>query len=74
MVFAKSYLPFLPFTEKYDFANTMKKKLNLMQIHLHEVKILQIHNARPELVKKYHDAPVNACLTLFPDYFSMVKI
>jgi hypothetical protein len=29
----------------------MKKKLNLMQIHLHEVKILQIHNAGPELVK-----------------------
>ena len=27
-----------------------------MQIHLHEVKILQIHNARPEFVKKkkYH--------------------
>jgi hypothetical protein len=23
-----------------------------MQIHLHEVKILQIHNARPEFVKK----------------------
>ena len=22
-----------------------------MQIHLHEVKILQFHNARPELVK-----------------------
>ena len=22
-----------------------------MQIHLHEVKILQIHNARPEFVK-----------------------
>jgi hypothetical protein len=32
---------------KYDFANTMKKKLNLMQIYLHEVNILQIHNARP---------------------------
>jgi hypothetical protein len=29
-----------------------EKKLNLMQIHLHEVKILQIHNARPEFVKK----------------------
>ena len=28
------------------------KKLNLMQIHLHEVKILQIDNARPEFVKK----------------------
>jgi hypothetical protein len=39
---------------KYDFANTMKKKLNLVQIHLHEVKILQIHNARPEFVKQYH--------------------
>jgi hypothetical protein len=25
--------------------------LNLMQIHPHEVKILQIHNARPEFVK-----------------------
>jgi hypothetical protein len=23
-----------------------------MQIHLHEAKILQIHNARPEFVKK----------------------
>ena len=23
-----------------------------MQIHLHEVKTLQIHNARPEFVKK----------------------
>ena len=23
-----------------------------MQIHLHEVKILQIHNARPKFVKK----------------------
>jgi hypothetical protein len=23
-----------------------------MQIHLHEIKILQIHNARPEFVKK----------------------
>ena len=23
-----------------------------MQIHLHEVKILQFHNARPEFVKK----------------------
>jgi hypothetical protein len=31
-----------------------EKKLNLMQIHLHEVKILQIHNAMPEFVKKYH--------------------
>jgi hypothetical protein len=31
-----------------------EKKVNLMQIHLHEVKILQIHNARPEFVKKYH--------------------
>ena len=29
-----------------------EKKLNLMQIHLPEVKILQIHNARPEFVKK----------------------
>ena len=28
-----------------------EKKLNLMQIHLHEVKIMQIHNARPEFVK-----------------------
>ena len=27
------------------------KKLNLMQIHLHEAKILQIHNARPEFIK-----------------------
>jgi hypothetical protein len=25
-----------------------------MQIHLHEVNILQIHNGRPEFVKKYH--------------------
>jgi hypothetical protein len=24
-----------------------------MQIHLHEVKILQIHNARPEFVKNF---------------------
>jgi hypothetical protein len=31
-----------------------ERKLNLMQIHLHEVKILQIHNVRPEFVKKYH--------------------
>jgi hypothetical protein len=32
-----------------------EKKLNFMQIHLHEVKILQIHKTRPELVKKkYH--------------------
>jgi hypothetical protein len=23
-----------------------------MQIHLHEVKVLQIHNARPEFIKK----------------------
>jgi hypothetical protein len=37
--------------DKYDFANNMKK-FNLMQIHLHEVKILQIHNARPEFVKQ----------------------
>jgi hypothetical protein len=29
-----------------------EKKLNLIQIHLHEVKILQIHNARPEFVEK----------------------
>jgi hypothetical protein len=28
-----------------------EKKLNLMQIHLHEEKILQIHNVRPEFVK-----------------------
>ena len=28
-----------------------EKKLNHMQIHLHEVNILQIHNARPEFVK-----------------------
>jgi hypothetical protein len=28
-----------------------EKKLNLMQIYLHEVKILQIHNSRPEFVK-----------------------
>ena len=27
------------------------KKLNFMQIHLHEVKILQIHKSRPEFVK-----------------------
>jgi hypothetical protein len=27
------------------------KKLNLIQIHLHEVQIVQIHNARPEFVK-----------------------
>jgi hypothetical protein len=25
-----------------------------MQIHLHEVKTLQFHNARPEFVKKNH--------------------
>jgi hypothetical protein len=36
---------------KYDFTNTMKIKSNLMQIHLHEAKILQIHNARLEFVK-----------------------
>ena len=31
-----------------------------MQIHLHEVKILQIHNAKPEFVKKkYHDYLTN---------------
>jgi hypothetical protein len=28
------------------------KKLNLMQIHLHEVNILQINNARLEFVEK----------------------
>ena len=38
----------------YRFCKYHEKKLNLMQIHLHEVKILQIHNARPEFVKKYH--------------------
>ena len=36
------------------FCKYHEKKLNLMQIHLHEVKILQIQNARPEFVKKYH--------------------
>ena len=25
-----------------------------MQMHLHEEKILQIHNAKPEFVKEYH--------------------
>jgi hypothetical protein len=34
---------------KYDFANTMKKRLIIMQI---QVKILQIHNARSEVVEK----------------------
>jgi hypothetical protein len=44
---------------KYDFVNTMKKKLNLMQIHVHEVKILQTHNARPEFVKKKNITAIN---------------
>ena len=35
-----------------QFCKYHEKKINLMQIHLHEVKILQIHNARPEFVKK----------------------
>ena len=34
------------------FCKYHEKKLNLLQIHLHEVKILQIHNARHEFVKK----------------------
>jgi hypothetical protein len=34
-----------------QFCKYHEKKINLMQIHLHEVKILQIHNARPEFVK-----------------------
>jgi hypothetical protein len=29
-----------------------EKKLNLIQKHLHEINILQIHNARPEFEKK----------------------
>ena len=33
------------------FCKYHEKMLNLMQIHLYEVKILQIHNARPEFVK-----------------------
>ena len=45
-------------TENTILANAKmyhEKRLNLMQIHLNEVKILQIHNARPEFVKKkYH--------------------
>ena len=39
---------------KYDIANTMKKVKSYANTHVHEVKILQIHNARPELKKKYH--------------------
>ena len=35
-----------------QFCKYHEEKINLMQIHLHEVKILQIHNARPEFVKK----------------------
>jgi hypothetical protein len=37
-----------------------------MQIHPHEVKILQIHNARPEFVKKYYGYwdYICVCLTL----------
>ena len=34
------------------FCKYHEKKLNFMQIYLHEVNILQIHNARPEFVKK----------------------
>ena len=30
-----------------------------MQIHLHEVKILQIHNTRPEFVKKKNITAIN---------------
>jgi hypothetical protein len=30
-----------------------------MQIHLHEEKILQIHNARPEFVKKNNITAIN---------------
>ena len=36
------------------FCKYHEQKLNLMQIHLHEVKILKIHNARHEFVNKYH--------------------
>ena len=32
----------------------VKTANTILQIHLHEVKILQIHKARPEFVKKYH--------------------
>ena len=32
----------------------VKTANTILQIHLHEVNILQIHNARPEFVKKYH--------------------
>jgi hypothetical protein len=32
-----------------------------MQIHVHEVKILQIHNARPEFVKNITAINRDAC-------------
>jgi hypothetical protein len=58
---------------KYDFANAMdhEKKLNLMQIHLHEVKSLQIHNARPEFVKKISLLLTNQNPALL---YSLVKV
>ena len=39
------------YKRQIQFCKYHEKKLNLMQIHLHEVKIMQIHNARPEFVK-----------------------
>jgi hypothetical protein len=32
-----------------------EKKINLMQIHLYEAQILQIHIARPEFVKNINE-------------------
>jgi hypothetical protein len=38
---------------KYNIANTMIKKLNLMQIHLHEVKIQSGLVPSPSLLQKH---------------------
>jgi hypothetical protein len=38
----------------YDKSSLDRRGIFLIQIHLHEVNILQIHNGRLQFVKQYH--------------------
>jgi hypothetical protein len=44
-----------------------------MQIHLHEVNILQIHNARPELLKKISQLLNVISCTFYVTSFGRIK-
>jgi hypothetical protein len=45
-----------------------------MQIHLHEVKILQIHNARPEFVKKNITGVIKQIYHVWEGYLRKIPV